>query len=398
MWFIQVVEKCENDYVQLRGVQNKVLNSVSFDFLGLSQEESVKQAARDALNKYGCGSCGPRGFYGTIDLHLSLEKEIAEFVNVQEAICYSDGASATSSAIPAFSKKGDLLLVDEACSEPILMGANLSRSTVKFFKHNDMNDLRRLLEAVREDDERNKRDTLQQRRFIIVEGIYRTTGDICPLPTLLKLKEEFFYRLILDESTSFGVLGANGRGVTEHFGVDRSEVEITTFTLDTVLASVGGICAGSREIVDHQRLSGAGYCFSASSAPFLCAGAIAALNKLKGEAPVLLERLHQRAALLHKSLQNLPLLEVLSKDVTPIMHLALKDKGSLSREAELITLENIAQACLQAGVGVVVSKHGAKYTAVRPSLMVTVHATFSEDAVVKIASTIDQASRKVLHK
>ena len=128
-------------------------------------------------------------------------------MGTQEAISYSDGASAISSAIPAFSKKGDLLLVDEAVNEPILTGLNLSRSTVQFFRHNDVADLRSILESIADDDKKKKRDASQQRRFIVVEGLYRNCGDICPLPDILALKEEFCYRLILDESLSFGTLG-----------------------------------------------------------------------------------------------------------------------------------------------------------------------------------------------
>jgi serine palmitoyltransferase len=128
-------------------------------------------------------------------------------MGTQEAISYSDGASALSSAIPAFSKKGDLLLVDEAVNEPILTGLNLSRSTVQFFKHNDVANLRAILESIAKDDVKKRRDASQQRRFIVIEGLYRNTGDICPLPEILALKEEFCYRVILDESLSFGTLG-----------------------------------------------------------------------------------------------------------------------------------------------------------------------------------------------
>ena len=112
-------------------------------------------------------------------------------MGTQEAISYSDGASALSSAIPAFSKKGDLLLVDEAVNEPILTGLNLSRSTVQFFKHNDVANLRAILESIAKDDVKKRRDASQQRRFIVIEGLYRNTGDICPLPEILALKEEF---------------------------------------------------------------------------------------------------------------------------------------------------------------------------------------------------------------
>jgi serine palmitoyltransferase len=210
-----------------------------------------------------------RGFYGTIQPHLDFERDLAKFMGVPEAISYSDSASAVSSAITAFAKRGDLLLVDEACNEAIRTGIYLSRATVQTYKHNDMKDLEGILASIASDDRKKKRDATQQRRFIVTEGLFRNTGDVCPLPDILALKEKFCYRLIMDESTSFGVLGKTGRGCTEHFNLSIDSVEIITLAMDTVLASVGGVCIGTREIVDHQRLSGAGYCFSAASPPFL---------------------------------------------------------------------------------------------------------------------------------
>lgn len=128
------------------------------------------------------------------------------------------------------------------------MGANLSRSTVIFFKHNDMNDLASVLKSIADDDKQLSRDSTQQRRFIIAEGLYRNSGKICPLNILIQLKEKYFYRLILDETLSFGTLGKSGRGLTEHFGVDINRIEIVMMTMDTALGSVGGICTGSREV------------------------------------------------------------------------------------------------------------------------------------------------------
>ena len=142
---------------------------------------------------------------------------------------------------------------------PIYTGVCLSRATIQFFNHNDMAELRKILESIAKDDKRLKRNTTQQRRWIIVEGVYRNSGNICPLPEVLALKKEFGYRLFLEESYSFGTLGATGRGVTEHFGVSVNEIDILNVSLETALGSVGGVCVGTREVVDHQRLSGAGY-------------------------------------------------------------------------------------------------------------------------------------------
>jgi len=372
------------------------LNLASFDFLSFGQDVSIKKAAKDALDYYGCVSCGPRGFYGTIDQHLNLEDAIAKFMDTQESICYSDGASAVSSAIPAFCKKGDLLLVDAACSEPVLTGCNLSRSTVQFFKHNDMSDLRAILESIADDDRRLKRDTLQQRRFIITEGLFRNTGELCPLPEILKLKEEFCYRVILDETLSFGTIGRTGRGVVEYFGLQRSSVEITTLTLDTTLASVGGVCLGSREIVDHQRLSGAGYCFSASAPPFLSACALMALQKMERD-PSLLEDLQRNAVSLYDKLKKVKQLSAQATVATPVLSLVLSTPLD-SLEAEQSVILRIADACVHKGFGVTSSKFSLLNSSesCRPSLMICASNSLTDKQISKLVGVVQESTTAAL--
>lgn len=316
---------------------------------------------------------------------------------LQEAISYSDGASTVSSAIPAFSKKGDLLIADEAVSEPILTGLNLSRSKVLFFRHNDMDHLRSILQSIANDDKRLKRDTSQQRRFIVAEGMYRNTGDICPLPEILALKEEFFYRLILDESVSFGALGRTGRGVTEHFGVKVTDVEVLLLAMDTALASVGGVCIGSREIVDHQRLSGAGYCFSASAPPFLSAAACLALKILE-DTPALMEVLHANTGYLHKSIvEKVDGLRLRCSTPTPIMSLTLSTPPLDSLEDEAAKIIDISNYCVAHGVGIVASKFsllnntsGMKY---HPSLTLCASTKLTSAEMDHVVATLAAASK-----
>lgn len=336
-----------------------------------------------------------------------------------------------------------MLLVDEACAEPIMSGVNLSRSTVRYFRHNDMADLRRLLQAVADEDIKLKRDSLQQRRFIIVEGIYRNVGDMCPLDEVMKLRQEFCYRVILDESLSFGVLGATGRGITEHFNIAPMDVDVVTFTLDTVLASVGGICVGTHEIVDHQRLSGAGYCFSASSAPFLCAGAIQALKLMRSQYPAYQQRLRENVRYLREQVaQKVSGLSLVSKDETPVLHLSIQRNnnnnnsisissnsshtseaapmtpGRTTRRTSRLTggvssatssvsvstpveedwrlLVDIAAECVSRGVAVVTNKHTLLNKSVAdlpPTLLLTVTAGYSEQDMNKIVKVLAHAAK-----
>ena len=259
------------------------LNFATLDPLSSSSSPALRRVARRALSRYGCGSCGPRGFYGTIDAHLEAEGSVSAFLGTEGAILYSDGASASTSTVAAFAKRGDLLVVDEGCNEALLVGVTLSRANVRYFRHNNVRDLRRVLEKVASQDEACGRRPTDQRRFLVVEGLYRNWGTIAPLDEIVKLKEEFHYRLILDDSHGMGALGASGRGTLEHHGLRHMEhAEIVTFSLEYSLGSVGGMTVGSEEVVDHQRLSGAGYCFSASAPPFLSKVCLASVRRLEG--------------------------------------------------------------------------------------------------------------------
>jgi serine palmitoyltransferase len=160
-----------------------------------------------------------------MDVHLELEEEIASFLGTEAAILYSQGFSAVSSVIPAFSKRGDILVCDEKISFAIQKGVDISRSHVYWFKHNDINDLERVLIEIAKNQKEIKR------QFIVVEGLYMNTGFICPLPELIEIKKRYKYRLIVDESCSFGVLGSRGAGVADFFNVSVREVDIICASL-----------------------------------------------------------------------------------------------------------------------------------------------------------------------
>ncbi|CAD6195855.1 unnamed protein product [Caenorhabditis auriculariae] len=162
------------------------LNMASSNFLSFIGESRIEERTKQTIFKYGVGSCGPRGFYGTVDVHLDLEAELAKFLHCEEAVLYSYGFATVSSAIPAYAKKGDIIFADEGVNFAIQKGLQASRSRVEFFKHNDMEDLERILKIQEEKDNKDPKKAAKIRRFLVVEGLYVNTADLCPLPKIIE--------------------------------------------------------------------------------------------------------------------------------------------------------------------------------------------------------------------
>uniref|UniRef100_A0A3Q1BSA4 Serine palmitoyltransferase 1 n=1 Tax=Amphiprion ocellaris TaxID=80972 RepID=A0A3Q1BSA4_AMPOC len=303
------------------------INFASFNFLGLLDNKRVKQKALASLMKYGVGTCGPRGFYGTFDVHLELESRLAKFMKTEEAIIYSYGFATIASAIPAYSKRGDIIFVDEAACFSIQKGLQASRSFIKYFKHNDMEDLERLLKEQEVEDQK------------VRTGLFSLRITCCECRSLVKLKYKYKVRIFLEESMSFGVLGEHGQGVTEHFGVNIDDIDLISANMENAVASIGGFCCGRSFVIDHQRLSGQGYCFSASLPPMLAAAAIEALNIME-EDPDIFTVLREKCKQVYMALQGTPGLKLVGVPFAPALHLQL-EKSSGCRNSDLQLLHNI---------------------------------------------------------
>ncbi|ORZ23454.1 pyridoxal phosphate-dependent transferase [Absidia repens] len=398
---------------KVAGHSKPMMNLATSNHLNLVASDTIRQKAIDTLKDYGVGSCGPPGFYGTIDVHMDLERNIASFLGTEEAIIYAQGFSTISSVIPAFSKRGDLLVVDEGISFATQKGVQISRSNIRWFKHNDMEDLERVLEDIRSDDLiHNKRLT---RRFIVTEGLSANLGDIAPLDRLVELKKKFKYRLILDESQSIGVVGRRGAGLTDLFNIPATDVDMIVGSMATVICASGGFCAGSVEIVDHQRLSGSAYCFSASIPAMLAVSASEALNII-GQQPSLLLELNERSrsfrqTLLHKSLE--PLVELYSADLdspAPFFHIRIKQsflrsrlrdqERDIAREDEETLLQDVVDECGSQGVLVTRAKYvyDQERHCPRPSIKIYVTTGLSKKENDKASGVVKTALVKVLTK
>lgn len=376
-------------YVTVDGVE--CLNLASHNYLGLLEQESIKESAIAAINKYGVGSCGPRGFYGTIDVHLELEGRIAKFMEMEESVLYSYGFATVSSAIPAYCKRNDVIFADEFVNFSIQKGLDAARSRVVFYKHNDVADLERRLEEQAALDKKNPKKASRTRRFLIAEGIYMTTGEICPLRELVELRKKYKLRLFLDESVSFGTIGSHGRGLSEHANVDRNEIDLICSSLENSVASIGGFCVGSTFIVEHQRLSGLGYCFSASAPPSLTQAAITALDLFEKE-PQMFQQLNDVCVKLQSKLTNLSRFSVGGNELSPVKHLYLKSTcEDWKQESEL--LRKFADECMKEKLAVVSAQylHDIEKKCPRPSIRITANRLLTDkeiDFAVAILETV----------
>uniref|UniRef100_UPI00358E7F33 serine palmitoyltransferase 1 isoform X1 n=1 Tax=Myxine glutinosa TaxID=7769 RepID=UPI00358E7F33 len=368
------------------------LNLSSLNFLGFLESPRIKAAALSSLRKYGVGTCGPRGFYGTFDVHLELEMKLASMMATQEAIIYAYGPSAISSAIPAYAKRGDVVFADMAVSLPLQQGLSASRSNIRWFRHNDLDHLETLLKEQAAEDKKNPKKARVVRRFVLVEGIYLNTGNVCPLPELVQLKYRYKFRIFLEESLSFGVLGDTGRGLTEHFGINVEDVDFICSTMENSLATIGGFCCGRSFVIDHQRLSGQGYCFSASLPPLLTVAALEALVMME-EKPEMFKELREQCRLLYDSVQGIPGLTVGGNPVSPVLHIRLAEP-SQSRERDMATLEAIIESCAQEGVAVTLARCIEKDEVFPPppSIRLAVNVELTQGEIHRAAAVLRSAA------
>ncbi|POM71808.1 Serine palmitoyltransferase, partial [Phytophthora palmivora] len=281
-----------------------------------------------------------------------------------------------------------------------------ARCTVLYYKHNDLEDLERVLKSVRDEDKRKKRGSDCQRRYVVTEALFRNHGDMIELPKVVELCNKYFFRLFLDESFSFGVLGKSGRGLTEHFGMDVSEVAIICSSLAGSTASVGGFSTGSQEVVDYQRINSAGYVFSASAPPFTSACCSEAIRIMKNE-PELFTKLRDNAKLAHESLSKgvQGVFGISKADVSPILHVRLLPEvvarvGSEENQRALQrkVCDTVMQKCLAKGVAICSPRYKTHQTLEPlPSLRVSVTAIHSPkdlEAACKVIATEAMATAK----
>jgi 8-amino-7-oxononanoate synthase len=280
--------------VEMEGAQRIMLGSNNY--LGLTGDPRVIQGARDALERYGTGLTGSRLLNGTIDLHLDLERELAEWMGTEEAIVFTTGHQANVGTLGTILAPGDTVIADSGDHASILDGCLLSRAKLRPFRHGRLDKLETMLERAVADG---------GGVLVVVDGVFSMEGDVADLPRIVELCRAHGARLMVDEAHAAGVLGARGAGTSELFGVE-ADVDLRMGTFSQSLASCGGFIAGSHEVVDFLRVSSRAFLFTAAAVPAAVGAALAALRIIRSdEGPALFERVLDNARYLRDGLREL---------------------------------------------------------------------------------------------
>ena len=249
-----------------------VLMFGSNSYLGLTNHPYVQDAAKAAIDKYGTGCAGSRFLNGTLDIHVELEEKLARFLGKESALIFSTGFQANLGVVSSITGRHDYIIIDEADHASIYEGTRLSFSKVLKFKHNNIESLERILASLPE----------ESIKLVIVDGVFSMEGDIVKLPAMIELCHRYEAMIMIDDAHGLGVLGEQGRGTADHFGL-TNETDLIVGTFSKSLASFGGFVAADTQVIEHIKHSARSLIFSASATPASIASASAALDVMQNE-------------------------------------------------------------------------------------------------------------------
>jgi 8-amino-7-oxononanoate synthase len=292
--YFRVLEGPTLPVVEMEGAERIMLGSNNY--LGLTGDPRVRQGAADALAKYGTGLTGSRFLNGTIDLHLELEQELADWMGTEAAIVFTTGHQANLGALGTILGPGDTVIADSGDHASILDGCILSRAKLRPFRHNRLDRLEHQLRKAADDG---------GGVLVVVDGVFSMEGDVAPLPEIVELCSRYGARLMVDEAHALGVLGARGAGTSELFGVeDRVDLRMATFSKS--LASCGGVIAGPADVIEFLRIQSRPFMFTAAAVPAAVGATLAAVRICRSEeGPQLFARTLENARYLHSGLHQL---------------------------------------------------------------------------------------------
>jgi len=289
--YFRPISSAQDTEVVING--QKVLMLGSNSYLGLTNHPEIKREVKAAVDKYGSGCAGSRFLNGTLDIHLKLEEELADLVQKEAVVLYSTGFQANLGTVSAMVCRDEYVLADKEDHASIVDGCMLARGQFVRFVHNDMDSLEAQLQRIGE----------AAGKLIVVDGVFSMSGDIAPLPEILDLAERYGATLMVDDAHAIGVLGEEGSGTSDHFGVtDRVHIIMGTFSKS--LASLGGFIASDADTIEYLKHHARALIFSASISPANTAAVRAALRIMRRE-PERIERLWRNTRLMHEGLQQL---------------------------------------------------------------------------------------------
>jgi 8-amino-7-oxononanoate synthase len=293
--YFRLIESEAGPVMEMEG--HEVIMLGSNNYLGLTGDPRVKQAARDALEHYGTALTGSRFMNGTTPLHVELEREIAEWMRTEDALVFTTGYQANVGCLGTILEPGDTVICDSGDHASILDGCRLAGAKLRPYRHNRVDKLEKMLERATEDG---------GGVLVVVDGVFSMEGDVCDLPRVVELCKAHGARLMVDEAHGVGVLGARGAGACELFGLE-DEVDLRMGTFSKSLASCGGFIAGGADVIEYLKISARAFMFSASAVPAAVGAALAALRVIRAEGPRLFEALLDNAEYLREGLRGLGL-------------------------------------------------------------------------------------------
>ncbi|MBI2919669.1 MAG: pyridoxal phosphate-dependent aminotransferase family protein [Planctomycetes bacterium] len=272
----------------------RIIMCGSNNYLGLTHHPKVKEAALKAIQDYGTSCSGSRFLNGTLTLHEEVERRLAKFMKRENTLVFSTGFQTNLGTISAIVGRGDTVVIDKTDHASIVDGCYLTFGETKRYRHNDMEDLERILKGLE--------DPL--RALIIVDGVFSMEGDLCNLPEIVRLKKKYGCRLMVDDAHGIGVLGEHGRGTCEHFGLE-SEIDLVMGTFSKSFASLGGFIAGPDQVIHYIKHHSRALIFSAAIPAANAASVLAVVDILEKEYPPLRDRLWHNTKKMQTSLKSM---------------------------------------------------------------------------------------------
>ncbi|HHT9130610.1 MAG TPA: 8-amino-7-oxononanoate synthase [Candidatus Brocadiaceae bacterium] len=312
----RTIENAQGPFVQING--KTYLSFCSNNYLGLANHPKVKQAAIAAINQYGWGAGASRLVSGNMTLHQELEKKIAEFKGTEAALLFPTGYMANIGALCALVARGDIIIGDKLNHASIIDGCRQSGATFRVYPHNDINQLEKLLQ----------RSSIFRRRLVVTESVFSMDGDTAPLPEIVEITKRYDAIIMVDDAHAIGVFGRCGKGMIEHYGLER-KIDVVMGSLSKAIGSIGGFIAGSKHLIDFLKNKARSFIYTTALPPAVCAASLAGLALIQDDTS-LIDKLWENINYLKSQLSKFANNIAVESSIVPIIIGSAEDALNLS--------------------------------------------------------------------